>query len=209
MTTKQGEKSHIKGGTSACSRDFLSRVRERTAKLHNDLEEANPFLVAEPRLPEFWQMLRCLQPVFACVESELASLPAERQLEFGIPSRMRSEALRSAIVTQFGKRDESCDNVNMQIRQMRNCVSSASFAAGCLYVLEGSRLGGHQILKAASSAGLDEPNARQFLHGYGSATVVNWKRLLAQCETSISTTEEKIQGCEVAELVFVQFLAQF
>ena len=52
-------------------------------------------------------------------------------------------------------------------------------AVGCLYVLEGSTLGGQIILRrAAERLGIDADTGAGFFHGYGAQTGAMWRGLV-------------------------------
>ncbi len=83
--------------------------------------------------------------------------------------------------------------------------SSASIA-GCLYVVEGSTLGGFHLSKSGRGF---PANAGRFYEAYGADTITAWKSFIEWLETKVTTPEERASASEAAEKTFDWFERQF
>ncbi|WP_009961712.1 biliverdin-producing heme oxygenase [Verrucomicrobium spinosum] len=84
-------------------------------------------------------------------------------------------------------------------------LSSASHAVGCLYVLEGSTLGGQLITKQFSSTlGATPDHGGRFFSGYGAGTVSHW-RAFGEWVRSVEDQLDKTEATTAARAAFVSF----
>ncbi|WP_038168193.1 biliverdin-producing heme oxygenase [Verrucomicrobium sp. BvORR106] len=84
-------------------------------------------------------------------------------------------------------------------------LSSASHAVGCLYVLEGSTLGGQLITKRFSSTlGTTPDQGGRFFSGYGEETVPHWRAFGAWVR-SVESQLNEAEATTAAKAAFVSF----
>lgn len=81
-------------------------------------------------------------------------------------------------------------------------TADAGEAAGALYVLEGSTLGGRFLAaKLGARLGL-EAETRRYLEGYGAETDAMWRRLVAQLDGAPWSAAEREGAARAAEETF-------
>ena len=78
--------------------------------------------------------------------------------------------------------------------------------AGCLYVIEGSTLGGMHLSRAGH---VFPENAGRFFQGYGPATMEAWKAFIAWLEATLTSETDQIRAAETACLTFQWFQRKF
>lgn len=84
-------------------------------------------------------------------------------------------------------------------------IRSVPAALGCLYVMEGSTLGGRVLLKRVNAKlGLDVGRGATFLHAYGELTGEMWRRFTA-CLRSIDDASSRAVACAAARHTFAAF----
>lgn len=87
-------------------------------------------------------------------------------------------------------------------------MSSRAEMAGCLYVLEGSTLGGQVIAsRVRASLGNRSHLAMQFLAGYGNDTHLRWGMTCREIEAALDSPEAQFEACAKAREVFGVFIA--
>lgn len=84
-------------------------------------------------------------------------------------------------------------------------LTSASHAVGCLYVLEGSTLGGQLITRRFSSTlGTTPDQGGRFFAGYGEETVPHWRAFGAWVR-SVEDQLDEAEATTAAKAAFVSF----
>jgi heme oxygenase (biliverdin-IX-beta and delta-forming) len=78
--------------------------------------------------------------------------------------------------------------------------------AGCLYVIEGSTLGGMHLSR--SSAGLPG-GANRFFQSYGAETMAQWSAFIAWLESTLVDEESQQRAARTAIAVFSDFQRRF
>ena len=182
---------HLPTGLAGSLRGYL---RASTADLHADVDALFAPLVARGVAGYRAFLLR----------SAAALLPLERALEGARveafcpdwPMRRRSSALRADLADLSLSEPDHVPIPNMR---------GPAFMLGALYVLEGSRLGAHALLKDALKTLPDEAHAatRYLAHGRGQPL---WPTFLQQIEASVAAREsvgEVVAGARVAFGVFL------
>lgn len=77
---------------------------------------------------------------------------------------------------------------------------------GCLYVIEGSMLGGQIISRSIkTSLKLDEQSGARFFHGYGAQTGPNWRKFGDAMRALIITDDQQNQTLHTAKETFTAF----
>jgi heme oxygenase (biliverdin-IX-beta and delta-forming) len=152
---------------------ILEKIRSATEAHHRQLEDTpllKHFSKRTITLPVYANILEKLYGYFQPVEltlnrfSELSAyLPDYHQ-------RRRSISLVEDLrkVSGLPARFPTCDRLPV--------INSAARAFGCLYVMEGSALGGRMISSILKEKlGIDNHTGASFFYGYGTETGNKWK----------------------------------
>lgn len=83
---------------------------------------------------------------------------------------------------------------------------SSAGLAGCLYVIEGSTLGGFHLSKSGAKFPAD---AGRFYGAYGKDTIPAWKSFIEWLEITVSEPDDRIAACQAAAATFGWFEAEF
>lgn len=156
------------------ARMILHDLKSATNDLHHRLD-THPLLLKllarDLTEQTYCQILQLFHGYYAAAEERL--LGDDSQLAgstFDVRAARKSHLLQQDLAT-FAQplSDIRCNDLPD--------MSSMSAALGCLYVLEGSTLGGQMIAKfLRRSLGLDAANGAAFFNGYGADTYGNWER---------------------------------
>lgn len=158
---------------------LLKEIRSRTADNHARLE-TTPLLssFAQQRIdmPTYLEILRRFYGYFQPIEQRLDAFPALREWLPDYTERRKARLLLD---------DLDCLHNPAEPVQCRNLpgISTDAEAFGCLYVMEGSTLGGkiiYNLLK--KQLGIDEMAGASFFYGYGPATGEKWKTFSSRLE---------------------------
>ena len=152
---------------------ILERLRYATRHLHKTLENDLPVMRADLQLSDYRRLLARFYGFYMPVEDALARV---RDLEFVLPDWPQRRKIDSLV-----KDLRAVDFTPQEIAELSLCVQLPALlgleeALGCLYVLEGSTLGGQIIgrhLQATLHIGLD--NGSSFFRSYGDRVGPMWK----------------------------------
>ena len=168
-------------GTRVVSRNLAARLRSETADLHEAVEEAAGLPQSVRSRGDYSALLTRLHRFHVSAESALRdTVWSQRWPELGIDlTRHRRSGLLCDDLTAMGA------PVPLPIEPAPFNISTFAAALGCLYVLEGSALGGRVIAPAIrhqlgdvsttffDSAGRDHPSpwrdVRRALQRYGQS----------------------------------------
>lgn len=177
--------------------NFLTTLKEATAKAHDDLESlpiSSGMMRSDITLTQYQEYLQVMHQVMH--EVEFKFFPLVSSVFPDISSR-----LKTGWITQ--------DLAAMGISPMQNdelifnvADETLPFYIGILYVIEGSTLGGRYILQNIT-AQLDfgEASATSFLNGYGNKTGSMWKEFTKQINaaaTDPASSNDIIRGAQFA-----------
>lgn len=174
---------------------ILEKIREQTKSAHEQLEKnpASLILISETmNRAQYVQLLGRYLGYFGPLEQRIFATPVPHDVQPFLPAdfaqRRRAHFLKSDL--------ESCGLAAQEIERLPVCASLPSVenfaqALGCLYVLEGSGLGGQVILAHLKrSLNLDKTNGARFFAGNERATWKKWhvfteflQNFGAHCET--------------------------
>ncbi len=154
----------------------MDRLRRETRQQHQSIERTVPLLKDDLTRPAYCaylgQLLGFHRPLEPLLHLYLGDLPA-----FDLPARCKRSLLEHDLA-HLGQPPEA-------IAVLPSCTAlpplfDAAHALGCLYVLEGSTLGG-QILsrKVATRLGLHPGTGASYLSAYGAGTGEMWRRFCA------------------------------
>lgn len=152
---------------------ILKRLRQATTKNHAALESQLPLLDPQLNREHYQLFVRRFYGYYAPMEARLLALPwwAELSLDYG--ERYKTPRLRQDLLA-LGDTSES-------LAQLPHCqdlpeLGTLSQLLGCLYVIEGSTLGGQIITRQLhSNLGLTLDTGCAFFNGYGEQTAARWK----------------------------------
>ena len=153
--------------------DILERLRDETRHLHKMLENDLPVMRPDLQLPEYRSLLTRFYGFYSPMECAVAGVAGLGSTLPDWPQRRKLKSLVKDLRVLGFARDE--------IGELPLCVQlpmlpGVEEALGCLYVLEGSTLGGQIIgrhLQATLHIGLD--NGASFFHSYGDRVGSMWK----------------------------------
>jgi heme oxygenase len=155
----------VSAATPAAS-GLMLRLRESTAAQHRELEAwvdpARRFVTRE----SYVGYLREIYALFVKFETALASLPWAT-IDFDFEARRKAPMIARDLEF-FGQTipETSGEEVTFD---------SLSSGFGCMYVLEGSTLGGQMILAQLEKRGIGADTGGAFLACYGDRTQAMWK----------------------------------
>jgi heme oxygenase len=174
------------------------RLRARTQTLHEQAERALNLEARLSSIEAYCGLLRTLWQLHAGYEAAFAGQSwSSSPIDFA--ARRRSDMLLTDL-NVLGAAD-------IPSVPFDTPVIGPFDAIGCLYVLEGSTLGGQIILRHAEERlGLTAANGAGFFHGYGARTGEMWRQLVDAINlTPANAAEEDIvEGG--ARRVFSQFI---
>lgn len=185
---------------------LLKEIRSRTADNHARLENTpllSPFSQQRIDLPAYLEILRRFYGYFYPLEQRLDGFPALREWLPDYTERRKAKLLLADLNSLHnGTEPGLCADLPG--------ISTDAEAFGCLYVMEGSTLGGkiiYNILK--KQLGLSDLAGASFFYGYGPATGEKWKTFGASLEAfarETGTDEEIIAAANDTFSKFEQWL---
>ncbi len=182
--------------------DLLLRVRQATRSQHEGLEAQLPF--TETLDQQFYQeRLVLFLGLFEPLEQALAELSLPPELESA--KRHRSHLLVQDLVA-IGVAHEIIERLPRckEIPALRGTAS----ALGCMYVLEGSTLGGQVISKIVyERLGLAERSGCSFFHSYGPDVGNMWRKFCDIVREHVVTPEAQQDFIAAAQSTFATFHA--
>jgi heme oxygenase len=152
-------------------------LREATAGIHARLHDVPAFkALAEGRLtrPAYAALLRRLLGFHAAIEAALEAAPSLRPYGIDLAERRRSGLLRDDLATLGA--EAAADRAPVPR------LDSAARALGCLYVTEGSTLGGRQLARGLDHLLPAGAPGRAFLLGHGARHGAMWQACCAAVE---------------------------
>lgn len=154
--------------TAPATTPILALLRAGTRAEHARIEEVVPLLRGDVTLPAYRAYLRRLLGFYAPLERSLRSWePPGAGL---VEEKVRW--LRADLHVLGEGPVPLCDHLPV--------LSSAARAWGCLYVIQGSTLGGRILSRHLhSTLGVGQSNGGSFLWAHGEETALAWKRFTA------------------------------
>ena len=151
----------------------LRRLRHETAPLHERVERTLDLPARLTSLSAYTALLTRFHGFYAPLEDRLAGVGGSEAAGLDFAARRKAHLLRDDLLA-LGHSPEA-------VGALPSCpslpaVGSLAEAFGCLYVLEGSTLGGQFIRReAAARLGLGPGTGCSFFTGYGDRTGAMWK----------------------------------
>jgi heme oxygenase len=180
---------------------ILTRLREHTRSAHERLESRACILEQTANLGDYKRLVSAFYGFYQPIELSLAAVIMQELPDFDFDPRRKVRLLENDFsslcidVTQFDKCGVCC---NLPV------LRTAPQALGCLYVLEGSTLGGKIISTyVRDSLGIDAANGAAFFNSYGSNVGVMWSAFGRQLSCYSETHSEDRQILESALATFI------
>jgi heme oxygenase len=153
--------------------DIMTALKAGTIEQHSAIERIMPFFKEDFSLEAYIRVLKAFLGFFEPVERELRSIATRGSFGFNIDRRQRANLLRKDLLAL------GVSHAGMEL--LPRCallptLENVDDGLGCLYVLEGSTLGGQLIAREVQTRfGVGEKTGAGFFHGYGSQTGVKWR----------------------------------
>jgi len=183
----------------AGTRDFL---KQNTSAAHRSLDETLlvTALVGGTLSPQFYRdMLLVYQAFFSCQEGQM------RKAHPGIVADLGS--------FRFEKSDWLAEDLHklgtqppIAVVEELSLPTDLAGLAGCLYVVEGSTLGGMHLSRSGHGFPM---NAGRFFQGYGVETMPAWKTFIEWLEVQIPDDAGHLRAAATANETFSWFQRQF
>jgi heme oxygenase len=157
--------------TSAPS--ILKRLRSETSERHTALERRLPLM--DPRLSRdgYQSIIEAFFGYYAPLEVQLSGASVWAELEFDFAARRKVPELEKDLVV-FGR-------TAAELTRLPKCaelpkLETIAQVLGCLYVIEGSTLGGQIITRhLQANLGITPETGGAFFAGYGAETGARWQ----------------------------------
>jgi len=198
----------MSGSTAAISREqlFLQNLRSATATMHHNLEQtrlSQDLMRADLSLQRYATYLMHMRNVMTAYESILnraAHLFPKIQYQSKLPLINEDLQYLSSLVDL-----PAASNYNMPV------FDTEAHVLGCMYVIEGSALGGRMILNHIKNViGFDEQNGARFFAGAGDKTGMLWKYFLGILTAYVvehDCEEQVICGAQVTFAAICDYFA--
>ncbi|MBK1657437.1 biliverdin-producing heme oxygenase [Paracraurococcus ruber] len=147
-------------------------------------------------------LLRRLLGFHAAVEATLAAGPSLRPWGIDLAARRRAPLIEADLAT-LGMPVGPVPLVPLPV------LDTAPRALGCLYVTEGSTLGGRQLAQALDGLLPAGEAGRRFLLGHGTRHGVLWRECCAALEACGADPLRRAEMLAAAEASFLAFEAWF
>jgi heme oxygenase len=170
---------------------IIKKIKEQTQANHTSLENSpflRPISQKSLTLAQYIAILKKFYGFFYPLELQLARFPIEAYLP-DFSQRRKADRLGDDLqhLQPYQASDLPLCNDLPETHTLEQ-------AFGCLYVMEGSTLGGKMIYKTVNDTlGLDHANGISFFYGYGDDTGLKWKAFQHSLETvsSLATTKDE------------------
>jgi heme oxygenase len=178
----------------------MSKLKSGTIHQHQSMEKVVPIFRKEFTREAYVELLESFLGFFEPVERNLAAIQGWQKIGLNINERMRASLLRKDLAAL--RQDDS------ETRAFAECVklprlASMEDALGCMYVLEGSTLGGQFIYRELLSRfGITPETGSKFFYGYGAQSGAMWKQF-SECLSNYA------QGIENQDKIVVSAVATF
>jgi heme oxygenase len=183
----------------------MNELREKTATLHRATETAFDLRASCASLANYSNLLRTLLAVYRPLERRLDRVDWNTTT-IDWKNRRKTALLETDLIALR----EPC-NVQESDQAATIPLRSTAGAIGCLYVLEGSTLGGQYILKHIErTLGLTQQKGAAFFAGYGAATRERWASFGAAADAYAGDDAERIaDAIDAASWTFSCFEMSF
>jgi heme oxygenase len=183
---------------------LLAQLKADTAEAHAALERSMNVFEKVRTADDYRELLLRFLAIFEPLENRLGDFDWAG-LGFDFNARRKTPLLRDDLLFLSGS---NSDASMPSPAQSLPALKSASEAAGCLYVLEGSTLGGQILSKHFHEhLGVTPEAGGRFFHGYGSATGTRWREFGAWLDRMSSGVDFDAAAAHGARETFRSFAA--
>lgn len=187
----------------------MALLKSSTHDLHRRLDRAScmtRLMAADLSLQGYVEILKKLHNLYAAIEPALQT--AEHHWGRSVEWQMKTDLLENDLLALGELPIGKSRHMHADQEFLTRLISSNAGLAGCLYVLEGSTLGGQMIAKRLrSTMGSQVMNALSFFDGYGVDTPSLWGANCARISAVLSDNEKIFVACTSAQHVFELFIA--
>ncbi len=181
---------------------ILENIKNRTLENHQRLEQSSllmPITQGTITKENYIRILKIFYGFFSPLEQAIAK---QKGIETYLPdhaSRRKSELLLNDLryLTQ-SEETPVCKDLPT--------INSLGDALGCLYVMEGSTLGGRIVSKVLKEKlDIDQSNGATFFNGYGPETGSKWKKFQEALVAYSTDTTKEDAVIDAADTTFLKF----
>ena len=184
--------------------DILAYLRTHTADLHTQIEQRLPFFSPAFDLEQYKRIVSSFYGYLMPLERRM-SASADLRSPVDLSSRRKTPALQDDL-NSLG-----VDSSRVRLCSVLPDLSNESRLIGCLYVIEGSTLGGQIISRRlAETLGLRRESGAAYFHGYGLETAARWKEFrtaVAGVAPSLKA-DETLAGARQTFITLDEWLAE-
>ncbi len=168
---------------------ILDRLKQETWPHHQRLEQRLDLLNPTFSRQDYLRLIQAFWGYYQPMESSLAGLAGLRDWLPDLDRRVKLPWLEKDLLA-LGMDGDALARLPL-CQHLPPCTDAAT-ALGCLYVMEGSTLGGQVISRHLKrSLALDADNGAAFFHGYGEATGAMWQAFRQQVN-AVGTGEDRM-----------------
>ena len=156
----------------SCDTGIMSKLKSGTIRQHQSMESVVPIFRKDFTREAYVGLLESFLGFFEPVERNLATLQGWNKIGLNIEQRMRASLLRNDLAAL--RHDDSETRAFIECAELPR-LTSMEDALGCMYVLEGSTLGGQFIYRELHSRfGISAETGSSFFYGYGAQSGSMW-----------------------------------
>lgn len=185
--------------------DAFTALKTGTQDIHRSLEERVPLLDPHLRLSTYLSFLQAMWGIYTPMEKQL-----RREMESAkglgpedMDRRYKSQWLRSDLST-LGQRSDEIDR--LPLTSFLPQVDTPARLWGCLYVLEGSTLGGRVLTRhVCQTLAVSPESGARFLASYGPEVGGMWNCFQTALRARVSSPESIAEATASARATFTAF----
>ena len=154
---------------------ILQRLKEETNELHHKLQDNSSFQgVGSPPISreQYTNLLKKFFGFYSAVEEKFTEVKELDSAQFDFDKRKKTSLIEKDL--------RNLGISEAEIKTLSICnelpeLNTFGKALGCLYVLEGSTLGGQILSRNLATVGLGKDNGANFINCYGNEVGAMWK----------------------------------
>jgi heme oxygenase len=171
----------------AVGASLLDRLRAETRAQHESIEQRLDILDPSLSLSRYRQILRDFHGFYAPVERRIGPYGGSPAWKIDSADRRKLDLIKKDL-NETASQDPS-DEPPPECGDLPP-LDSIPEQLGCMYVLEGSTLGGQHVLRhVAKRLDLSPQKGASFFNSYGRAVGINWRSFLSQLDERTHSRE--------------------
>ena len=189
---------------------LVAVLREQTRDCHVALEESLDLVKRVRTVHDYGGLLTRYFSLYESLENGLEKVADWEAKGWNFAAHRKAPWLRQDLQALGVGADEIARSPRCETL---NTPDSFGAALGCVYVLEGSTLGGQMLAKQFhESFGITPDNGGRFFKGYGQATMTTWRAFAAWADSQAASTnivmkEQAVDGARKTFADFSQWLS--